>query len=47
MCLVLASQHAALAQPRTVANGVRVGRLAIRNATVVDGNGTPAAPAGY
>ena len=30
------------AQVRTVSNGVRAGRLAIRNATIVDGNGTPA-----
>ena len=29
-------------QARAAANGVRVPRLAIRNATIVDGNGTPA-----
>ncbi len=42
--LALAAAVAALAQPQPQAprNGQRVHRLLIRNATVVDGNGTPA-----
>ncbi|HVE78471.1 MAG TPA: amidohydrolase family protein [Gemmatimonadaceae bacterium] len=41
--LAAAIPPAAGAQPQTVTSGKRYNRLVIRNATVVDGNGTPAA----
>lgn len=40
--LLLAGATALAAQTRNVTSGVRAPRLVIRNATIVDGNGTPA-----
>ena len=40
--LVVLSAHATYAQTTGVTHGVRPARLVIRNATMVDGNGTPA-----
>jgi cytosine/adenosine deaminase-related metal-dependent hydrolase len=42
MLLIAAALHAAGAQTRTVVHAQRYPRFAIRNATIVDGNGTPA-----
>jgi cytosine/adenosine deaminase-related metal-dependent hydrolase len=41
-CLISTAANAAAAQVRAVVSGQRYPRFAIRNATIVDGNGTPA-----